>query len=129
MKSTNLLSFKYLFLLRVGIISSIDQITKKIMNFAIKITLSNCDSLNVQLSYRVGQQDSMSPDVIYRFNSINQEFSIIFGFKTIIFAKFIVYYCFLSFSTKFFIIYYQISIGFLSNFYRISIKFYRFRTI
>ena len=40
--------------------------------------------------------------------SQNLSFSIVFGFKTIIFDKFIVYY-------HFFIVFYQISIEFLSN--------------
>ena len=39
----------------VGIISSINQIMKKITNFAIKITLSNGDSPIIQLPYHVGR--------------------------------------------------------------------------
>ena len=68
-------------------------------------------------------------DLPFQFDkSWNLSFSIIFGFKTIIFDKFIVYYRFLSFSIGFlstFIVYYQISIEFISN----SIEFYQFRTI
>ena len=48
--------------------------------------------------------------------SRNLLFSIVFGFKTIIFDKFIVYY-------RFFIVFYRISIKFLS--FTISIEFYQ----
>ena len=60
--------------------------------------------------------DIVSPgsDLPFQFDkSQNLSFSIIFGFKTIIFDKFIFYYRFLSFS-----------IGFLSNFYHLLLNFY-----
>ena len=51
----------------------------------------------------------------FQFNkSQNLWFSIVFGFKTIIFNKFIVYYRF-----------FPLSIGFLSNFYRLLSDFYQ----
>ena len=58
---------------------------------------------------------SAGRDLPFQFNkSQNLSFSIVFGFKTIIFDKFIVNYSFLSFS-----------MGFLSNFYRLLSNFYR----
>ena len=65
--------------------------------------------------------DSMSArrDLSSQFDkSQNLSFSIVFGFKTIIFDKFIVDY-------HFFIVFYQISIKFLS----FTIEFYCFRMI
>ena len=53
-------------------------------------------------------------DLPFQFDkSQNLSFFIVFGFETIIFYKFIVYYRFLSFS-----------IGFLSNFYCLLSNFY-----
>ena len=72
-------------------------------------------------------RDSISArrDLLFQFDkSQNLSFSIVFGFKTIIFDKFIIYYHFFyHFLLDFyqiFIIYYRISIKFLSN----SILFY-----
>ena len=64
-------------------------------------------------------------DLPFQFDkSQNLLFSFVFGFKTIIFDKFIVYY-------HLFIVFYRISIKFLSftiEFLWNTIKFYRFRT-
>ena len=113
--------------LRVGIILSINRITKKITNFAIKITLSYGDShITVSVSCRP-DVIACRPNVIYRFNSINHKIYRFLSFS-IIFDKFIIYYRFYHFLSDFnriFIVYYWISIKFLLN----SFEFYRFRTI
>ena len=71
----------------------------------------------IKITYRMAISDSMLArrDLPFQFDkSRNLPFSIVFGFKTIIFNKLIINYHFLSFS-----------IGFLSNFYHLLSDFYR----
>ena len=88
--------------------------------------LSNGNSPIIQLPYSVGRRghDSLSAggDLPFQFDkSWNLLFSIVFGFETINFDKFIIYYNFLSFSIRFLSNFYCL----LSNFYQNSIEFYR----
>ena len=97
---------------RLGVISSNNQITKKIMNFAIKSRYRK--SIVLLYSFRIvsAGRDSMLAgcDLPFQFNkSQNLSFSIVLGFKTIIFDKFIVYYRILSLTIEF--------LRLLSNFY------------
>ena len=81
----------------------------------------------IKITYRMAISDSMLArrDLPFQFDkSRNLSFSIVFGFKTIIFNKFIINYHFLSFSIGFLSNFYHL----LSDFYQISIEFYRFGT-
>ena len=94
------------------------------MNFTIKSRYRMAILLLYSFRIMSAGRNSMSAgrDLLFQFDkSRNLSFSIVFGFKMIIFAKIIVYYRFYGFLLDF----YQIFI----IYYRISIEFYCFRTI
>ena len=108
---------RYSYRLRVGVISPINRITKKITKFAIKIMLSNGHSPIIQFPYRP-DVIACQPDVIYLFNSINHEICHFLSFLVLKQSFSInlpftfVFYRFLSDFYQIFIVYCRISIFF-----------------